>query len=242
MTPTAAVGEAKGLGWMATCSLRYAISAMIASTVNLVTLALPDSGAGGGAILAAISLTALVGGVGWLMALPALVTLAVGLYELGRSGVDPPKEVRLRWLMLGAGIGLFVITVPLLVLATLSRTVNTTLELLQTAVGLASALVLLYVAALPALRRGPASWGAPARLVLLLGLVAAVVEAVAAVANRVSPGLPVLSNWPPVAWGFPASFIVLASAAALWWTYASLMKAAKTPAPGSGARGITGAP
>ncbi len=219
--------EAKGLGWMATCALVYALSAMVASVVNVVNVATLASNAGVGALLAALSLTYLLGAVGWIMALPALVVLALGFYELGRDPAAVRADLVRLWMLYGVGTALFVVTVPLVVLEGLARTVNPALVLLASGIGLASALVLLLAAALPAVRRAPASWAAPARLAVLLGLVAVVLEGMAAAASLATPSLPLLPNWPPLAWGFPASFAVLASASILFWTYSSMQKAAK---------------
>lgn len=235
-------GETKGMTWMATSALLYALSAMIATVVNVANLAVTASRAGVAGAFAAFSFTALLGAVGWIMTLPALVLLALGLYELGRAPAALRADVRRAWLFFGAGIALFMVTIPLVLLVGMSRTFNPGLVLLQDGVGLASALLLLYAAALPALRRSPASWGAPARAGLVLGIAGAVVEGIAAIASTVPVDLPLTAAWPPVAWGFPASVVVLASSFLLYWAYASLVKTAKNPAASAAQRGLTEGP
>ncbi len=234
-------GETKGLSWMATAALVYACSAMIASIVSVANVALLASDAGVGALFVALSWTSLLGAVGWIMALPALVVLSLGLYELGRVPGAPRSAVRRGWMSFAVGLALFVVTIPLVLSIATAPRFDLAVLYLQSGVGLASAAFLLWAAVEPALRRGPHAWSAPGRVAVLLGIGAIVLEGSAVVLAHMDPTLPVLANWPPIAWGFPASLAVLASSFALFLAYSSLAKAAE-PKGSPRAPGVTGAP
>ncbi len=225
----AAARELRGLAWMARSAFLYAFAAMIASAADVGLLIVVTSFERYPITANTFDLMVLVSIVrntAWLLGYPAVVLLFVGLYAFERSTGNPGIGLRLEWPLFALGVGLCVVTVALWLWFPV-RWQNEADALLRVGTGLGSAMALLIAAALPALWRAPRCWRSPARVAVLLGSVAAVLEAVAFAASWALNGrTPFWIGWPPLTWGFPASFGVLASAALLWWSYSSLRKAA----------------